>query len=256
MDRVTAILIRLAERLADFLYPPKCAGCAAPLPGGSGRHWCRTCWDGFNRISSPLCSRCGRPFPAHSPVPDHLCGDCLEGRNLFDTARSAVYYQEERVTRRILELKFGGQLHWAPPLADLLQQLWAQRCDRLRADCIVPVPLHAARLRRRGFNQSALLSKFLGQKSGIPVFYELLSRNRATQPQTRLARSERLQNVRGAFDVLNPSAAAGRVVLLVDDVFTTGTTLNECSRALKEAGTSEVHALTVARSVRKAGAEG
>ena len=113
----------------------------------------------------------------------------------------------------------------------------------------MPVPLHPRRLRTRGYNQAALLSKFLGSRAGIPVAYELLTRARETRPQTRLSREQRLANVRGAFLVADAEAVSGRRILLVDDVFTTGTTLDECALALKRAGAARIAALTVARSV-------
>jgi len=242
-------LIRLAGRLADFIYPPKCTGCDAITVGTGNRYWCPGCLDGLPWIRSPLCPRCGRPFPAHSPTPDHLCGDCLVGGAHFDAARSAVFYGDGPVTRAILELKFGGKLHCAPPLADLLHRLVGTWEEARRADWIVPVPLHPRRLRSRGYNQAALLSKFLGSRAGIPVAYELLTRARETRPQTRLSREQRLANVRGAFLVADAEAVSGRRIRLVDDVFTTGTTLDECALALKRAGAARIAALTVARSV-------
>jgi ComF family protein len=150
------------------------------------------------------------------------------------------------VRERIHQLKFGAQLHWIPPLVDLLAMVYQDE-SLLPVDLILPVPLHIRRLRERGFNQAAFLAKELGKKIGLPVHFSLLERRVWTEPQTRLKRQERLKNVKDAFSVAKPSEAEGRSVLLIDDVFTTGTTINECARALKSAGVANVHALTVAR---------
>lgn len=114
---------------------------------------------------------------------------------------------------------------------------------------ILPVPLHIRRLRERGFNQSAFLARSMGRGLHLPVRFDVLDRKCWTEPQTRLSREERLQNVKDAFVVLKPGAVAERSVLLIDDVYTTGTTLSECARTLKEAGAAEVHAVTVTRAL-------
>lgn len=118
-----------------------------------------------------------------------------------------------------------------------------------RCDVIIPVPLHTGRLRQRGFNQAGLLARGLGKAVGLEVDYGLLARTEWTEPQTRLKREERLHNVKGAFRVVKAGKLRGRSVLLVDDVFTTGTTLCECATVLKQVGAEEVHAITVSRSV-------
>jgi ComF family protein len=145
-------------------------------------------------------------------------------------------------------LKFGGALQWVPPLVEVLENALT---DAMRdsVDVIVPVPLHRRRLRQRGFNQSALLARELGKRLGVPVRCDLLARKLWTEPQTRLNREERLRNVRDAFRVLKLDEAGGMRILLIDDVFTTGTTLGECTQELKRADASEVHALTVSRSL-------
>jgi ComF family protein len=176
-----------------------------------------------------------------------LCGDCLRSLFLFDSARSATHHAGV-VRRRIHQLKFGRQLHWAPPLADLLVKLCLREAMPI-ADVIFPVPLHVRRLRQRGFNQAGLLAKALGRQVGWPVHFNILVRRRWTEPQTRLNREQRLQNVKDAFNVQDAGVVKGRRVFIIDDVYTTGTTLNECAKALKIAGASEVHALTVCRAL-------
>lgn len=181
-------------------------------------------------------------------MPDHLCGECLLGHYRFDAARSAALY-EGPVRRGILQLKFGGRLHWAPALGRLAASRPETRALLERSDAVFPVPMHLRRVRRRGFNQAALIARFAARSCNRPLKVGVLIRSRHTQPQTRLSRRERLRNVRGAFVVVDKEAVRGKAVLLIDDVFTTGTTLSECADALKNAGAVWVGAVTVARVV-------
>ncbi len=140
-------------------------------------------------------------------------------------------------------------MEWAPPLVELLKT--AHAGGGLPApDLIVPVPLHLERLKERGFNQSGLLAGELARKLRVPVSFDTIIRKNQTEPQTRLNRVQRLKNVKGAFELSGARDVQGRRILLVDDVFTTGTTLSECARTLKKkGGASEVHALTVTRAL-------
>jgi ComF family protein len=149
---------------------------------------------------------------------------------------------------RIHQLKFGGRLHWVLPLAELLTDVFGQDSS-VFADLILPVPLHVRRLKQRGFNQAGLLAGTLGRLIHLPVRYDILVRRCWTEPQTRLNREERLQNVKNAFLVPDSSRVKDRRVLIIDDVYTTGTTLSECAKTLKDAGASKVHAITVCRAL-------
>ncbi|HAA02631.1 MAG TPA: hypothetical protein DCE18_04585, partial [Syntrophobacteraceae bacterium] len=199
-------------------------------------------------INPPWCPSCGAPFLDSPQSDNHLCGDCLKNSFAFDAARSAVLYAGV-ARERIHQLKFGRQLHWSPALVDLLTKTTGWEEALQAVDFILPVPLHHQRLRERGFNQAGLIGGELGLRWSIPVRFGVLVRHRATQPQTRLGRQERLENVQGAFAVAKPELLRSRSVLLVDDVFTTGTTLSECARVLKRAGARRVTAVTVARVV-------
>jgi len=165
----------------------------------------------------------------------------------FETARSATLYTGV-VRERIHQLKFGGQLHWVPPLVELLAETIEKQCP-WGVEAVIPVPLHVKRLKQRGFNQSGLMARMLGHTLRLPVHFGALIRQNWTEPQTRLNRHDRLTNVKGAFRVKNPGAVRDRAILLIDDVFTTGTTVAECAATLKKARASEVHILTVARAV-------
>lgn len=240
---------RFGEAILDLLLPRSCAGCQSVWLSTAEGLWCESCLRELPWISSPICPTCGTPYPSSPSAPDHLCGECALSGMPFDTARSAV--EHEGVVRdRIHQFKFGGRLHWVPALVALLDRTFHSECPG-RVDMIIPVPLHVRRLKERGYNQSALLAGRLARRLGFPARFDVLERIRWTDPQTRLNREDRQKNVKGSFRVNTPNAVKGKRILLVDDVFTTGTTLMECSKALKNGGAGEVHALTVTRAVRR-----
>ncbi len=233
--------------LVDLCLPRSCAGCQR-IGAHSHSSWCLECWKKIPWAISPLCPRCGRPFTDSPDSPDHLCGECIEPTFHFDTARSAVLH-EGIIRTRIHQFKFGAQMEWAPPLVELMEIAYAG-WGLPAPDLIVPVPLHPKRLKERGFNQSGLLAGEFARRIKAPVSFDILVRKNQTRPQTRLSRRERLENVKGTFEIPDARRVRGRRILLVDDVFTTGTTLNECAAILKRKGrASEVHAITVTRAL-------
>jgi ComF family protein len=240
-------LRQLGTSLVELFLPRQCAGCQKTWLHSHQGFWCEACREELPWIESPICPRCGRPYPKSPSSPDHLCGDCLQSAFLFDSARSATQHSGV-VRKRIHQLKFGGRLFWVPPLGELLVDLF-RREESAPVDIIFPVPLHVKRLRQRGFNQAGLLAKAFGRMVGLPVSFDILVRKCWTEPQTRLNREERLKNVRDAFQVMDAGKVEDLSVLIIDDVYTTGTTLDECAKTLKAAGASEVHALTVCRAL-------
>lgn len=246
MDPISLVKT-LGASLLDLLVPRRCAGCQRGWPSPEESHWCGSCWEQLPWIRSPLCPICGRPYFDSPSSSDHVCGDCLLLPPPIHGARSATLYSDT-VRKRIHQVKFGGKLQWIPPLVDLLVHCW-EDWGVGGADGLVAVPLHVKRIQQRGFNQAALLAEVMGKRLKMPVRHDILWRARWTEPQTRLKREERLKNVAHAFAVPNKSNLEGQTLLLIDDVFTTGSTLAACARTLKEAGASCVLALTVARSV-------
>lgn len=233
--------------LLDLCLPRSCAGCQR-IDNRPQSCWCSRCWDQIPWVLSPLCPLCGRPFTDSPHSIDHLCGECIASTYYFDSARSAVAHAGI-IRSRIHQFKFEAQLEWAPPLIELLQIAYA-RLGLPAPDLILPVPLHPKRLKKRGFNQSGLLAGELARKLRVPVSFNTILRKNPTQPQTRLNRRQRLENVKGAFELTETDKVRGRRILLLDDVFTTGTTLSECARILKrKGGASEVHAITVTRAL-------
>ncbi|MFA5120804.1 double zinc ribbon domain-containing protein [Zavarzinia sp.] len=236
---------RGATRLLDFLLPPVCLGCDAGVDA-PGR-LCAACWPRVAFISAPLCVCCGLPFEL--PVPaGTLCAACIAAPPRFDHARAAARYGGP-IRDLLLRFKHGDRLDLAPALGRLLVQAGADCLDG--ADALVPVPLHWQRRLARRYNQAAELARQVGALSGTPVWPDVLLRRRPTPPQGRLGRLARLRNVAGAFEVAAAAKPriAGRHLVLIDDVFTTGATADACCRALKAAGAARVDLLTVARVV-------
>jgi ComF family protein len=225
---------RLRNALLDMLYPPRCVSC-----GLSGPWWCSACTAQVQVIDRAVCPRCGRP-QAGSVV----CPQCRHSPLEIDGIRSAVMFQGP-LREAIHHLKYNGRISLAEPLGKFLIECW--RASDLPAEVIVPVPLHEARLRERGYNQSALLARELARASGLPIMEDAVRRVKATVPQVTLNAVERRANVHEAF-LARADLVRGRRVLLVDDVCTTGATLEACSRALGQAGAASVWALTLGRA--------
>lgn len=177
---------------------------------------------------------------------DHTCGSCLSAPPRYDLALAAALH-EGPVRTLVHDYKYLGKVHLRRPLALLIAERLVEAVSRRGADLIVPVPLHVRRLRSRGFNQSLLLAEMVSRRWQLPLERRLLRRVRWTEPQINLAPRERRENVRGAFAVADNERVSGKRIVLVDDVLTTGSTVDECAGALKRAGAAEVMVVTVAR---------
>ncbi|WP_417910757.1 ComF family protein [Candidatus Electronema sp. PJ] len=234
----------LLEAVSALLFPARCLGCEKQLGLCRPPLLCKDCQAKLCVIVSPLCSCCGLPFASGA---DRLCLTCQQQPFAFNQARSLFVYQEP-VSSLLLQLKFGNSLAGLSTLAALVEP--ADLATVFHApDLLVPVPLHLSRLRWRGFNQSLLLAKTCFPVWQKKIQPDLLQRHRVTVPQTQLNGAERRCNLLGAFSLRDPQAVKGRRVLLVDDVFTTGSTLRECAEVLAAAGAAGIEAFTLARTV-------
>jgi ComF family protein len=240
----------LADSLLNLLYPDSCFVCEAAVARHQDCGICDACWEKALalRIDPPVCPACGLPFEGFDPGDAHLCSDCISNPPPFSGARSFGYYEGE-LSRTVQEFKFHGRRNLAALLGPLLAGVLVSTWGRDQIDLLCPVPLHPKRKRERGFNQSELLANSASQLLAIPLARDLLRRTRHTPPQVGLTDPERMHNVRGAFRCPRPELVAGRRVLLVDDVMTTGATLGSAARELLNAGALRVGAVTVARAV-------
>lgn len=236
-----ARLGRAARELFDLFLPPACPLCLERLPAGPAAVFCPACLAQLPPLPASRCRRCALPF-ADADGSDHLCGACLQDPTpSFSRVQAAGHYAS-LLREAIQRFKYGGTVHLDRPLGALL----AARVAPGNTQVVVPVPLHPARLRQRSYNQSLLLARVLGRQLGLPVVAEMLHRVRPTPPQQGLSARVRRRNLAGAFALAAP--AAGRSILLVDDVLTTGSTAGECARVLLAGGATEVEVAVVARA--------
>lgn len=241
----TPALVRRGTRAAlDVLFPPICIACREPVRDSGSL--CPKCWSAVSFLEGAMCACCGLPFEI-DPGPDTLCAACHARKPAFDKARSVMRY-DEASKATILALKHADRLDLIPPLAR-----WLARAGRPlleETDLIVPVPLHPLRLWWRRYNQSAEIARSLGTLTGTAVDLLVLTRKRATRSQGAMPSAKaRRRNMQGAFAVHADVSVKGKRILLIDDVMTTGATVEACSRALKRAGASQVFVLTLARVV-------
>lgn len=226
------------ERLIDLFFPPRCVGCTR-----AGFAFCPACAQLVAPVVEPICAHCGRP----QPQPTDFCRTCRGGgQDALALVRAATLYGEPLRTA-IRALKYNGQPELAPLLARYLiavalQPPWPEILSGI--DGVIPVPLHAQRLAERGFNQSSLVAGPFAERMGLKLTESWLRRERQTRSQVGLNGAERRENVAGAFRA--EPVVAGKRLLLVDDVFTTGTTLTECAQALRLAGAAAVYGLALA----------
>ena len=234
----------VVKALLDVLFPPLCLGCRQTVaePG-----FCAGCWSAITFLDGPGCTCCGLPF-AVALDGDTLCAGCLAKPPAFDKARAILSY-DDHSRRAILALKHADRLDLIPGFSR-----WLGRTGRTlleECDLIVPVPLHRIRLWRRRYNQAAELARRLAGDWHRNYEPSILVRSRATKSQGVVTGAKaRRRNVLGAFKVPDPRKVAGKRVLLLDDVLTTGATAEACARALKRAGAEQVHVLVLARVVK------
>lgn len=240
---------RAVTRMLDLLYPPVCAVCGVNL--SHGRALCAACDENLPRLAEPFCQSCGEMFPGKIEGP-FACPNCKDLKFSFDFARPATV-RDERTLDLIHRLKYGREIHLAGELGRLAAGAFADPRLAPARDGgwpLVPVPLHRKRLRHRHFNQAAEIARTLAKHAGLPVLHAL-RRTRQTETQTLLSRKQRMENLRGAFEITrhgrrwiegSPDGA-----VLIDDVLTTGSTVHECAKTLRRAGFRSVFVVTVMR---------
>ena len=249
---------RIIRAFTEALFPARCLVCGSFFHSDPGERFdrlrllapfvCSACLAGFLPVASPLCVQCGAVFISRKGE-DRLCGTCIESPKRFRIARACGVY-DETLMALVHCLKYDEKIQLARPLGSLLLSAYFHYWKMDDIDLVVPVPLHAKRFRERGFNQSYLLVKDWAQMSrqAPTVERNVLVRKRRTVPQTGLGRKRRIHNIKDAFSVGDPLKIIGKKVLLVDDVYTTGATVDECATVLHGFGAKQVDVLTLARA--------
>ena len=235
--------------LLDFVLPPRCLICSLSTSGASLPWVCQSCLGAVQYITPPTCAQCGQPLAAPAEgiaTTTHRCGVCLLTPPPYDRARAVGLY--EGVLRDLIHaMKYQRVYGLVRPLGDLLRQHFSAHWGESLPEALVPVPLHRSRLRSREFDQALALARHVSQSVAIPLWADVLIRHRPTLSQVGLSATERRRNIRGAFTVQKPQCCADKALLLIDDVYTTGATVQECARLLRQAGAARVDVYTLAR---------
>ena len=228
-----------------IVFPSRCKLCSSLLSLPGEKVICRSCWESLVPQRSSFCISCGRFFSGVGEP--HVCSLCLEKKPYYSRHRSCGLYKG-KLKDILLLYKYRQLKVLGKGLADFISRsLGRDESLFSDADLLVPVPLHPWKKRKRGFNQAGEITVWLSKRHSIPYQDKALVKIKNTPPQTSLESKERLENVKNAYAVKKPGLINGKTILLVDDVFTTGATINECSRVLKRAGAKEVRALTLAQ---------
>ena len=201
---------------------------------------CNLCGYKIKYITQPFCMKCGKPLEYEDV---ELCGDCKKGRHEYER-NVAVFGYTQALKESIYRFKYGNKREYACFYGKSIAQLKGHIIRSWQPDCIIPIPLHKSRYRRRGFNQAELIARELGKSTGIEVVNNLLIRTKNTKAQKTLNDKERAQNVKKAFQVRH-NVVKYKKVLLIDDIYTTGTTIDACAKILKEAGVEKVYSVTL-----------
>jgi ComF family protein len=220
----------------NILFPESCPVCNRKSDDHRTAPICSSCWETVIPYTGAACRRCGKPLVSNE---SSICGACHKNGPYFDGAQSFGLH-EGALQKAISLFKFHRIKRLSIPLSEKLSMMKLPHVEM-----VLPVPLHKKRLREREFNQSALLAGEIARRSDIVLMLNTLIRKKNTLPQVGLSAKERRKNIRNAFEVTDPQAVKGRRLMLVDDVFTTGATAQECSKVLKKAGAKEVHVVTL-----------
>jgi ComF family protein len=242
--KTLAHLVRFGRGMIDVVLPPRCLVCGQIVEESGGL--CGGCWGRMTFFAPPWCAGCGLPFP-HPMTEGAVCADCARAERAWDRARAVVRY-DKHSRPLVLGLKHADRTHVAGPLGRWMLRSGSDVLGD--AELLLPVPLHWSRLFQRRYNQAALLAGAVHGAGGPPVAVDCLVRRRRTPSQGHLGPLARERNVRSAFAVRRPAEVRGKRLVIIDDVMTTGATVDECARVLKRAGAISVGVLTLARALR------
>lgn len=225
----------MVKEFIKWLYPDKCASCGNLMDIHKNEWLCRNCKDAFTEISGPVCKKCGA---------FHCC--CPKGESFYFNKNISFFLYDETMRKAIHDFKYGKKLSQGRALGKLMaDSLIKSNIDLKDYDYILPVPIHRERLRERGFNQSEILAMEISEKTKIPLNTKIVKRIKDTIPQSTLSYEGRVRNVKNSFKISKANYVCNRNIILIDDIFTTGSTLDAVSKALKEKGASKILSLTL-----------
>ena len=230
----------MLNKFLNLLFPETCPICQKPCLNHETAPICTDCWKSIRQYNGPLCRKCGTPLVSEVSI---ICGECLKEEPAFEYARSFGLY-DDPLRKGINLLKYHGKKRLSRPLSALLMKAGVPD-----ADAVIPVPLYHKRLRKREFNQSALISKYIAEERKSRLLLDCLVKVRDTLPQVGLRYKARVKNIKGAFKVNNIDLIKDKKIILIDDVVTTGATIRECSMTLKKAGAEKIYVISLAHGI-------
>lgn len=236
------------NKVVDIFFPRRCVDCESHITQGKRNFICSQCWSQVSLITPPFCTLCGIPFVSKDTIPEgYLCGQCRRKRPYFNTALSFAVY-DGAIKELLHQYKYNKKIGIADDLFTLVED-FSERVWHTRMNAVIHVPLHKDNLRDRGFDQSFVLAKKISSHFRLPSIADNVVRIKKTVSQVGLSKPKRIENTQGAFMVKRPAELKGKNILLIDDVMTTGATVNECAKVLKKAGVQSISVLTVARTI-------
>lgn len=242
---IKRFFLDLKDDILDFVYPQTCPICRNPLKREE-KDICDDCWKALALLPSPYCPYCKSFLEDEHEITNHQCAYLSKPKDRRILAVRSLGTFDAYYKKLVHRFKYDKKIHLGRRLAQRLGESISQEKGFAGCDMVIPVPLHRARQRERGFNQSEVLAEGISQATGLPLLKDVLKRKKNTKDQTYLNVQQRAENVKGAFVVTQPERISDKKVILVDDVMTTGATLNECARMLQKAGATRVFAATLA----------
>lgn len=229
---------RIKEMLLQLLFPLRCPVCDG-IAKGAGRKICSDCARRLRQIASPWCMQCGKKLRQEA----EYCEECRGRERAYERGRAL--YEYDSVAQSIYRFKYAGRQEYAEYFGEQMAVQLEEFIRRVKPDGLVPIPLHKSRQRKRGYNQAELLARVIGERLGIPVYCRLLKRVKKTAPLKELNARERQNNLKKAFNVAQNDVKS-KVFIIVDDIYTTGSTVEEAARALQEAGAGKIYFVALA----------
>lgn len=228
------------DRILRLLYPVRCPFCDEPVPVRDGLV-CKSCFLKVPIVREPFCYKCGKQLEV---AEEEYCEDCSRLRHSFDRGRTLFVY-DDAVRKSVYRFKYGGRKEYAKAYALLAEDYLGDFIREIQPDALIPVPLHRERYRKRGYNQAELLARGIGERMGVPVLTNVVKRTKNTKPQKELDVAGRQNNLKKAFKI-NGNDVKLYTTIIIDDIYTTGSTVDAISEQLKEAGTGRVFFLCLA----------